>query len=430
MNKLRTSDEDPTMAAKRTFDNILTQILSSNLNFHLQISPFSANISLKKSPKKDKSGAPCAPVLPSPTLPACPSPTLAAFAAENLKLEDDLAILKSDYKNAVEDSKAAHLRIKFLESQSIVKLEKDEGLHKELLEKNDLVTSLKLEIANFNKIKENYESVIENHEEEIKYLENANKKANKISETLKRELHAEKAKFSKEKEKSLKEHRAEVKGWRNDLGEETKEKIKLEKELFKVKEILNKSSSVLVSTPAVDKKPANIKKSADSKNSDATENSKDTIENPEEIVCTICAAPIVNYVKKYCLGEAFSPACDKCDDNSWISESEDETDVGDAHVDFRLNDIEEQFEEFLRNFRSKENSPKYEILALELVKSNEITLDVSIADVRIYNNSLMDLINGMDYKGVFRHLCYTLLRFVKTKDPDLSSKKLLVRLVP
>ena len=44
------------MAANRIFDNILEQIQSSNLNFHLQGSPFSEVISLKKSLVKDRSG--------------------------------------------------------------------------------------------------------------------------------------------------------------------------------------------------------------------------------------------------------------------------------------------------------------------------------------------------------------------------------------
>jgi chromosome segregation ATPase len=56
MGQLRISDKNPTMVAKKSFENILEQIQSSNLNFQLQLSPFSANISLKKSFIKDKSG--------------------------------------------------------------------------------------------------------------------------------------------------------------------------------------------------------------------------------------------------------------------------------------------------------------------------------------------------------------------------------------
>ena len=104
-----------------------------------------------------------------------------------------MAIVESLYVHAVEDSEAAHLRIKFLEAQNMVKVEKDEGLHKEILEKNDLKNSLKLDISNIKKENEKYESIVENLKEEIKYLENANKKSEKISGNLHRELVAEKA---------------------------------------------------------------------------------------------------------------------------------------------------------------------------------------------------------------------------------------------
>ena len=57
------------MVASQTFDSIIQQILTSNLNFQLQMSPFSANISLKKTPIKDRYGAPiCLP----PSLPSHP----------------------------------------------------------------------------------------------------------------------------------------------------------------------------------------------------------------------------------------------------------------------------------------------------------------------------------------------------------------------
>ena len=47
---------DATMAASIAFNKILQQVQSSSLNFHLQLSPFSAVISLKKSLVKDKAG--------------------------------------------------------------------------------------------------------------------------------------------------------------------------------------------------------------------------------------------------------------------------------------------------------------------------------------------------------------------------------------
>ena len=52
------SDRNPTMIALRTFNNILQQIQSLNLNFRLNVSPFGADISLKKSAVKDLTGNP------------------------------------------------------------------------------------------------------------------------------------------------------------------------------------------------------------------------------------------------------------------------------------------------------------------------------------------------------------------------------------
>ena len=49
MQEFINSDLNLTMLATQAFDDILDQIRSSSLNFHVQISPFSAVISLKKS---------------------------------------------------------------------------------------------------------------------------------------------------------------------------------------------------------------------------------------------------------------------------------------------------------------------------------------------------------------------------------------------
>ena len=56
MNATKLTNSDLNMAACKMFENVLEQVKSSNLNFHLQQSPFSALISLKKSFVKDKSG--------------------------------------------------------------------------------------------------------------------------------------------------------------------------------------------------------------------------------------------------------------------------------------------------------------------------------------------------------------------------------------
>jgi hypothetical protein len=106
-------------------------------------------------------------------------------------------------------------------------------------------------------------------------------------------------------------------------------------------------------------------------------------------------------------------------------------DFSEAHMDnCYLKDTEEHFEEFLRNSRGEESSPKYETLALELVKTREITIDASMADIRNHNQNLMGLINAIEYKEAFQFLSSTLLKFAKARDPDMSSNKLLVKLVP
>jgi len=51
------SDANPTMLAKKVFDQIVEQVQSSNLNF--QLSPFSATIFLKRSLVRDKNAYHC-----------------------------------------------------------------------------------------------------------------------------------------------------------------------------------------------------------------------------------------------------------------------------------------------------------------------------------------------------------------------------------
>ena len=47
----------------------------------------------------------------------------------------------------------------------------------------------------------------------------------------------------------------------------------------------------------------------------------------EEVVCTICAEPIQNYVPKLFYGEPMNPACDNCDDESIDSNNTSEVKV-------------------------------------------------------------------------------------------------------
>ena len=49
------------MAASELFESIIDKVRSSNLNFQIQMTPFSANIVIKKTFIKDNSGFPLLP---------------------------------------------------------------------------------------------------------------------------------------------------------------------------------------------------------------------------------------------------------------------------------------------------------------------------------------------------------------------------------
>ena len=56
-------NSDITICATNTFNNILHEIQKSCLNYHLQMSPYSAIFSIKKSFQKDRIGQLILPVL-------------------------------------------------------------------------------------------------------------------------------------------------------------------------------------------------------------------------------------------------------------------------------------------------------------------------------------------------------------------------------
>ena len=106
------------------YSNVQTFNISQvrSVAFQLQISPFSANISLKKTLIKDKSGTPVLPTTSSGH--SCDSlEEIATPVKKNLQLERELWSLRLDHENAVEDCNAANLKIKSLESLPAVKLE-------------------------------------------------------------------------------------------------------------------------------------------------------------------------------------------------------------------------------------------------------------------------------------------------------------------
>ena len=99
MEQTSDSDTNPTMLASTVFNKILNQIQTSNLNFQVQISPFSAFISLRKSFVKDKSGTLLIPTATSSTT----NSSMEELVAKNLKIQRDLFILQNKYRDAIKD---------------------------------------------------------------------------------------------------------------------------------------------------------------------------------------------------------------------------------------------------------------------------------------------------------------------------------------
>ena len=54
--KIMDSDRNASTMASQVFEKVLQEVQVSNLNFQLQVSPFSALISIKKSFVKEKDG--------------------------------------------------------------------------------------------------------------------------------------------------------------------------------------------------------------------------------------------------------------------------------------------------------------------------------------------------------------------------------------
>jgi hypothetical protein len=313
VEKITTSDINPAMAASRTFDSILEKIQRSNLNFQLQISPFSAVISLKKSLVKDKSGNTLLPPSPPPTVaspgypctPPLASEEVAALIAKNLKLEKDVLSIRKDYEDAIDDAASAHFTIKQLQSQPKLENETLHDVKKERFEKN-----FQVEISCLIKENEGLKRHIEDQAVEINDLEVSKKKGRHVADKLNKELANIKTKFKKEKAVLHKQHKAEVKAWRKDLGDEIKLNIKLDEKLSESKKHHSDNvSSTVNSTP-------------ETKVAVSSSTPYSPLSPTMETLCSICAEVITNYTPRYFLDEKYNPACDSCQDSSFTSDDD------------------------------------------------------------------------------------------------------------
>ena len=285
------SDLNPTMAAHKTFDSILRQIQFSNLNFRIQLSPFAANISLKKTPVKDMSGTPL-PVKIDAISCDFSAFEVTALSAKNKELENELSALKHEFAEQRDHCETISQE---LQARTQVK--------QELSDSKDVTTKLFEKIANLEQENKQLEDVIENQTDEIKNLQAANKTRKEISDKLNKNMNDLKVKYIKEKSEISKKHKAEVKNWRKKLGEETKTKIKLKEQLQ------DKENN------KIDKEATTRKKKLKKNQKSASPLIKEK-NNPSSIFCSICSLEIQNYIPEYFCGEKFNPTCQTCKDEN------------------------------------------------------------------------------------------------------------------
>ena len=160
------TDSDLAMVANAEFENILRSIRNSCLNYHLQVSPFSATISLRKTVVKDKAGAY---IIPR----HCEDISL---QRENTVLEDKLNSLRRKYEELLSSYSTANENITLLQ----------------------------------NSIKDRDNIIID--------LMSTNKEERKVVETLELELSEKAARFQEEKHLILTEHQKEVNEWNQDFS--------------------------------------------------------------------------------------------------------------------------------------------------------------------------------------------------------------------
>ena len=195
------------------------------------MSPFSAQISLKKSLVIDKSGVHCLP----PDIHAVSeastfkSDTL-TFVKKTMQLENDLDNLKVELARVVDDRDEAYKKINYLEAECAsmsIKHEKDDAnLAK--------IESLHIELKRIDTENLKYSDLVRKQTEEINDLRKSVKVKTDVSNQMNRKFSEFKTKSEKDNAALKKSHRAEVKSWKQELGNERKEKIKLEKKLEKL----------------------------------------------------------------------------------------------------------------------------------------------------------------------------------------------------
>ena len=206
--------------ATETFQNVLHFIQTSGLNFKMEISPFSAAIHIKNSTLKDKKGNPL--IYPSES-----SDNSSQIKSENveqakqiLHQENAIQILKGNFENTLNECAIIYETKTHFENVI-------QTLHSKP-ENSELKTA---EISNAeikNETKISLEKEVQKQRREILDLAMTSDNSKNVAKRLQRELNESNKKAKTELDNVKKDFEAEIKAWRKELGEERRNKIKLE----------------------------------------------------------------------------------------------------------------------------------------------------------------------------------------------------------
>ena len=183
------------MEATDIFENLLNLIKSSNLNYHLEQSPFAANISLKKSVIKDRAGVPLKP-LPPPEASKVHRLEIenGALLAKIAKLGTEVDDLNSDLKQMKMHRDALDLKKENVENnlkktscELFKKGDENSVLKKSIKNTSDENQRLKNELSTLNKRVKEKDKVIYKQESKIENLEENFKNVKEDTNNLKQE---------------------------------------------------------------------------------------------------------------------------------------------------------------------------------------------------------------------------------------------------
>ena len=261
------------MAASQAFEGIINQVVTSNLNFCLEQSPFSAVIHLKKTVIRNKSGTL---LVPPPTL----SVQLLQVQSDNYRQAQKIINLESIIKSLKSENLKSSNTIKELESElerekfQVNAIKKEVSEEKEILDQekeaiqsaqnrieteniklDHKVRELESKIKDLAEVGANENSLneekkvlrnkisdaleeVEAQNVDISDLKRSNKTQKSINIKLNKELSRLREKNQLEKNKVTKELKVEIKSWRKSLGIERSAKIKLEKKLKSVENLV------------------------------------------------------------------------------------------------------------------------------------------------------------------------------------------------